>query len=54
MPTINLKDSFSIGNQLANELTKMFPYPMEMKFEKVYESLLFVAKKKYYGKSYEN
>jgi DNA polymerase zeta len=26
---------------------------MEMKFEKVYESLFLVSKKRYYGKSYE-
>lgn len=26
---------------------------MEMKFEKVYESLVLVSKKRYYGKSYE-
>lgn len=30
----------------------MFPYPMEMKFEKAYESLFLVSKKRYYGKSY--
>ncbi len=27
---------------------------MEMKFEKVYESLVLVSKKRYYGKSYES
>jgi len=48
-----LKETFNIGKILAEELTKLFPYPMEMKFEKVYESLFLVSKKRYYGKSYE-
>ena len=34
-------------------MTGLFPYPMEMKFEKVYDGLFLVAKKRYYGKSYE-
>lgn len=53
LPTHQLKDTFEIGKKLAEEITKMFPYPMEMKFEKVYESLFLVSKKRYYGKSYE-
>lgn len=32
----------------------MFPYPIEMKFEKVYDGLFLVAKKRYYGKMYES
>lgn len=32
----------------------MFPYPMKMKFEKVYDGLFLVAKKRYYGKFYED
>ncbi len=53
LPGAKLEDCFEIGKNLAVELTKLFPYPMEMKFEKVYESLVLVSKKRYYGKSYE-
>ncbi len=35
-------------------MTAMFPYPIEMKFEKVYDGLFLVAKKRYYGKMYES
>lgn len=53
LPGARLEDCFEIGKRLALEITKLFPYPMEMKFEKVYESLVLVSKKRYYGKSYE-
>jgi DNA polymerase zeta len=53
MPNYPLAETFGIGKQLSEEITRLFPYPMEMKFEKVYESLFLMSKKRYYGKSYE-
>jgi DNA polymerase zeta len=32
LPTHKISDTFEIGKQLALEITKMFPYPMEMKY----------------------
>ena len=32
LPNYKFEDTFGIGKQLAEEITKMFPYPMEMKF----------------------
>lgn len=31
----SVKDAFKIGDEMAKEITKLFPYPVEMKFEKV-------------------
>lgn len=54
VPGLPLSAAFPAGLELAAEITRLFPYPMEMKFEKVYESLFLVSKKRYYGKSYES
>lgn len=48
-----VEQAFVIGQQIAKDLTKKFPYPVELKFEKVYDGLVLVAKKRYYGKCYE-
>jgi DNA polymerase zeta len=32
LPNHKFEDTFEIGKKLAEEITKMFPYPMEMKF----------------------
>lgn len=49
----SMQQAFSIGQQIAKDMTKKFPYPVELKFEKVYDSLVLVAKKRYYGRCFE-
>lgn len=34
---------------MAKECTSLYPYPIELKFEKVYSSMFLVAKKRYVG-----
>jgi DNA polymerase elongation subunit (family B) len=42
-----------IGNAMAIEITKMHPYPIELKFEKVYCPFIPLAKKRYTGYKHE-
>ena len=49
----SMEEAFEIGKRVAKDITIKFPYPIELKFEKVYESLIMVSKKRYYGKRYE-
>lgn len=50
----SLPRAFDIGRQLAEEVTQLNPFPMELKFEKVYFPCLTLAKKRYCGYMYEN
>lgn len=34
---------------MARDITALYPYPMELKFEKVYNPMFLVAKKRYVG-----
>ncbi|KAG8935896.1 DNA polymerase zeta [Tulasnella sp. 418] len=47
-------DAFRIGNEMANEITRMNPEPVKLKFEKVYFPCLLMAKKRYVGFKYES
>ncbi|KAI8393678.1 uncharacterized protein BYT42DRAFT_551883 [Radiomyces spectabilis] len=47
-------DAFTIGNEIAQTITKMFPAPIKLKFEKVYHPSVLVAKKRYVGFKYES
>ena len=38
---------------MAEDITKQYPYPMELKFEKVYQPCILVSKKRYIGYKYE-
>lgn len=46
-------DAFRIGMEMQQECTKLFPYPVELKFEKVYCPTILVSKKRYVGYKYE-
>jgi len=48
-----MKSAFILGKQMAKDVTKLFPYPIELKFEKVYESCVLVSKKRYAGMKVE-
>jgi DNA polymerase zeta len=49
----SLEEAFKIGEKLALDITKSNPYPMELKFEKVYFPMVTLAKKRYCGYKYE-
>lgn len=48
-----IERAFKIGQELAAEITKLNPFPMELKFEKVYFPCVILAKKRYSGYKYE-
>ncbi|KRX05340.1 Ribonuclease H-like domain [Pseudocohnilembus persalinus] len=48
------QEAFQIGKQITEEINKMFPHPIELKLEKVYQPLIMVAKKRYVGYKYES
>lgn len=39
---------------MVEEISKMYPSPIELKFEKIYHPFLIAAKKKYCGYKYEH
>lgn len=45
----SVEDAFHIGKQIAEVVTRQYPYPIELKFEKVYRELILVSKKRYVG-----
>jgi DNA polymerase zeta len=45
----SLEHAFKIGEKIAQIITNINPYPMELKFEKVYFPCVTLAKKRYCG-----
>lgn len=45
----SVEEAILMGQRLAMECTNLYPYPIELKFEKVYSSMFLVAKKRYAG-----
>jgi len=41
--------AFRVGSEIAAAVTKLNPFPMELKFEKIYVSSVILAKKRYSG-----
>ncbi|CUM65007.1 uncharacterized protein PRCAT00002626001 [Priceomyces carsonii] len=54
LPGKSRNDAFKIGNQLCLRISKAFPDPITLKFEKVYHPCLLLSKKRYVGYSFEN
>ncbi|KAF9605351.1 hypothetical protein IFM89_016486 [Coptis chinensis] len=48
-----MKESFSIGQEIASVITSMNPAPVTLKMEKVYHPCFLLTKKRYVGYSYE-
>ncbi|CAD5215905.1 unnamed protein product [Bursaphelenchus xylophilus] len=46
-------EAFKLGRLIAEDVTKMNPNPMKLKFEKVMQPCILVTKKRYVGRSYE-
>jgi DNA polymerase elongation subunit (family B) len=53
VPGRTVSDAFKIGEEIAEEVTKRNPRPMQLKMEKVYFPCVLVAKKRYAGFMYE-
>lgn len=46
-------EAFTIGQEIAQAITKKNPKPIKLKFEKVYHPCVLLAKKRYVGYKYE-
>ncbi|KAL1613042.1 DNA polymerase zeta [Paraconiothyrium brasiliense] len=46
--------AFTIGEEIAEAITRMNPRPIKLKFEKVYHPCVLLAKKRYVGFKYES
>ncbi|KAK0663959.1 putative DNA polymerase zeta catalytic subunit [Cercophora samala] len=53
LPGRTREQAFAIGAEMAREITDMNPRPMKLKFEKVYQPCVLLAKKRYVGYKYE-
>ncbi|KAL9544595.1 hypothetical protein MBANPS3_007546 [Mucor bainieri] len=47
-------EAFTLGNEIAETITKLNPAPVKLKFEKVYHPAVLLAKKRYVGFKYEH
>lgn len=48
-----MSDAFRIGKEMAGLVSSNSPYPVELKFEKVYFPAVLMSKKRYCGYKYE-
>ncbi|CEP60152.1 DNA-directed DNA polymerase LALA0_S01e04192g [Lachancea lanzarotensis] len=53
LPGKTKEESFKYGKQMAAEVTACNPFPVTLKFEKVYHPCILVSKKRYVGYSLE-
>ena len=53
LPGRSREESFKIGYEITKKVTQMNPEPIELKFEKVYQPCLLMAKKRYVGFYYK-
>ena len=51
-PTTSIEESFRLGEEAAERISKTFPSPVELEFEKVYNPYLLFSKKRYAGLMY--
>jgi DNA polymerase zeta len=54
LPGRSLEESFEIGRDIAETITRAFPAPVKLQFEKVFLPSVLLAKKRYVGFSYES
>ncbi|KAI9021443.1 hypothetical protein CLU79DRAFT_753335 [Phycomyces nitens] len=47
-------EAFALGYEISEQITKMNPAPIKLKFEKVYHPCVLLAKKRYVGSKYES
>jgi DNA polymerase zeta len=54
LPGTSKPSAFKIGQEIVNTINKMVPYPMKLKFEKVYLPCVLLTKKRYVGFKFES
>lgn len=54
LPGRTKKQAFTIGYEIADQVTQMYPKPVKLKFEKVYLPCILQTKKRYVGYMYES
>lgn len=54
LPGASKESAFRIGKEIVDKITSMNPYPITLKFEKVYLPCILLAKKRYVGFKYES
>ncbi|KAJ9661272.1 DNA polymerase zeta [Neophaeococcomyces mojaviensis] len=50
----NREEAFKIGDEIAKTITDLNPRPIKLKFEKIYQPCVLLAKKRYVGFKYEH
>ncbi|KAI7899268.1 uncharacterized protein BX663DRAFT_522025 [Cokeromyces recurvatus] len=53
-PGKSKEEAFKLGNEIANTVTRLYPTPVKLKFEKIYHPSVLLAKKRYVGFKYES
>ncbi|KAJ1926917.1 DNA polymerase zeta [Tieghemiomyces parasiticus] len=53
LPGASRDRAFDVGEEIARTITQMNPAPVKLKFEKVYQPCVLLAKKRYTGFKYE-
>lgn len=50
----SVKESYEIAQEICKRVTSMNPYPVQLKYEKIYYPCILASKKRYVGYKYEN
>lgn len=53
LPGKSIESAFRIGQEITENITEQYPWPIKLKFEKVYTSSILVSKKRYAGRMME-
>ena len=50
----SINEAIDLGKTMADEITGLYPYPITLKYEKLYYPLILASKKRYIGYKIEN
>lgn len=53
-PEISMQQSFDIAQKLIEGINLLFPWPVRIKLEKIYQPCILMSKKRYVGYAYES
>ena len=54
VPSATVQQAFNVGKQIVAHISTVYPTPIKLKLEKVYEKCFLVTKKRYVGYAYES
>ena len=54
LPGRTKAQAFQLGREMADYITTLNPYPVTLKFEKIYQPCVLLSKKRYCGYKYES